>query len=341
MYETEVRRARDYLLSVQKPDGSFPSSEDGLNAHYKMPCALLEVGAVDAAGHLLDWIKANQLRPDGDFCGTVGKFCSTWHHNFYTYANSWIIIGAQRMLRFDISLPAIEFVAGLQDERTGGFHHAPPRHDESDHLNTLVTSWAGMAMLTCGRMDRAQAAGRFLVTMLERQPAPRSALLLTTRPGTIEPLESLPPDIVESGSGGRYERVDSQTPDQRYFHMGIQALLLGRLYMATGEEMYLATAGKLIDFFHTCAPDRMHHLTSCKVGVAAALLYQITGTPAYRQLALDIGAFLASIQLDDGSWVPAGLTPDDCPVRGKCSLTSELLIWLKHISVAVQEPCEA
>ena len=120
MYETEVRKARDYLLSVQNRDGSFPSSDEGLNAHYKTPCALLEVGEVDAAGRLLDWIKAYQLQPDGDFRGKAAKFCSTWHHNFYTYANSWIIIGAQRMLRFDISMPALAFIASLQDEPTGG-----------------------------------------------------------------------------------------------------------------------------------------------------------------------------------------------------------------------------
>ena len=45
-----------------------------------------------------------------------------------------IAIGAQRMLRFDVSVPAIAFIKQLQDEKTGGIHHAPPAGDGNDYL---------------------------------------------------------------------------------------------------------------------------------------------------------------------------------------------------------------
>ena len=44
MYETELRKAMKWWLSLQKEDGSFELSEGAIDGHYKAPVAMLEMG---------------------------------------------------------------------------------------------------------------------------------------------------------------------------------------------------------------------------------------------------------------------------------------------------------
>ena len=335
VWESEIHKAVHFLLSAQKQDGSLPTSADCLDGHYKTPCALLEVGQLRAATRLLDYVKQNQLQPDGDFRASDRKFDSDWHYDSYIYANCWLAIGAHRMLRLDLSFPAIRYVASLQDRQTGGFHHAPPKNDGTDHLNAMVTSWAGVALLTCGMLPEAIAAADFLINLFANQPEPDRYLYQLAQPGTGKVLTDTPPGSIAAEPKELYERVDRQTTGQRYFHPGIQAMFLARMYLATQEAKYLETARALIEFFCGCASDHLQHTSSGQAGAATAILFQITGEKTYRDLTIEIGNFLASIQLPDGSWTFSGMAPDDTPLSAKYDIAGEFIIWLKHYNAAV------
>jgi len=117
---TESRdRGIRFLLEQQRPDGAIGNPEaDGLGPYYKALWALAAAGQQEAGGRLATWIAKNVLTEDGDFAGALR---GEGHNYSYPYPNAWIICGAQKLGRFDISRRGMDFLMLLHHEEDGGF----------------------------------------------------------------------------------------------------------------------------------------------------------------------------------------------------------------------------
>jgi len=96
--------------------------------------------------------------------------------------------------------------------------------------------------------------------------------------------------------------VDATQPQQAYYCSGIVMLFLTRMYMATGEERWLAGAQKLFDFSLRCADDAYAYPPSGKGSVAAAILHTITGDSRAKAAACQFGDYLLQEQSPEGWW---------------------------------------
>ena len=83
---------------------------------------------------------------------------------------------------------------------------------------------------------------------------------------------------------------------------GIAAAFLCRLYMVDPQPSYAEVAREFMAFSTQCTPRQFDYAQVCKSGWGAALLYQITGAPEYRDWALHLGDWFADTQRADGSW---------------------------------------
>ena len=102
-YLKAARKGSEWLASKQQEDGSITQAE----VYYKAPYALSVTGRALEANKLISWIKTDVLQDNGDL-------------NKNTYKNSWIVQGAHRLARFDVSLQGMDYLLQTQAP-CGGF----------------------------------------------------------------------------------------------------------------------------------------------------------------------------------------------------------------------------
>ncbi len=102
-YLKAAQKGSEWLVSKQQEDGSITKAE----VYYKAPYALSVTGRALEANKLINWIKTDVLQDNGDL-------------NQNTYKNSWIVQGAHRLARFDVSLPGMGYILQTQAP-CGGF----------------------------------------------------------------------------------------------------------------------------------------------------------------------------------------------------------------------------
>lgn len=310
------RAARDrggiYLLSQMRPDGGFGSAERGLADFYKVPLALQTCGHGWAAGRLLNWVRRHGLLSNGDF----GRRPVAAHGYFYTYYNTWLIIGAHRQGQFDVSRRGADFLLRSWDPDGGGFFSSATERSPQTLQDVWVTCGAGLAALYAGRIEAAQGVGRWLARLRELQPDfPNRLFTVWSNAGGL--CTAFP-----AAERVRYEFVPAEPTNQYFFQPGIAAGFLAQLYKATGEAAWLALAE---DYLEQAALACDHHFTnyqSGKVGWAGAVLYTLTAKPAWRTQAARVGDWLVSAQGADGSWEAGENTKD---------FTAEMVVWLDEI----------
>ena len=91
-------------------------------------------------------------------------------------------------------------------------------------------------------------------------------------------------------------------PWQHHFNGGISAAFLAKLYMATGEAVWLDLARQYQDFSMTTDACQFESMQTCKSGWGAGLLYYITREERYRDWTVRMGDWFQGLQCDDGHW---------------------------------------
>jgi hypothetical protein len=305
------QRARDrgakWLVGQQRPDG-------GIDAYYKALSAFQVCGLSGAAGRLCDWIYAHEITANGDF----GRRPVEAKGERYAYVNAWIVAGAHRFGRFDLSQKGMDFLLTFRDQQSGGFYSSRTRRDADTEQDLMVVGFCGLAAIHTGRQETALGVGQWLKELLAAQPAfPERLYTVFSR---AQGLHTAP-----SGNELRYVVESAATRDQLFFQPGIAGAFLVLLFEATGEQRWLELARDYMRFAE-CASDYLFRLLRAgKVGWAASLLYRHTRDPRYHDMAMRIGDNLIMAQTRRGCWnALSAPTPS-------VDITAEMIVWLDAI----------
>ena len=237
------REARDkggrYLMTQIHDDGSFGDPEQGVTEYYKVPVALMVCGMSGAASRLLDWVRRNGFAPDGDFGPRPEDTLDSY---YYTYHNAWVIKGAHRLGQFDLAQRGMDFLMRFHDPESGGFYSSPTEREASTEQDLWVVSGSGWSAVYTGRLDVARGLGVWMKRMMDDQPNyPEEMWTVYSRASGLI-------TDVRDGDDFRYVLTRDESRDQSFFHPGIAAGFLSRLYMATGEKEWLDLARRYMLF---------------------------------------------------------------------------------------------
>jgi hypothetical protein len=320
------REARDrgaaWLMARLHSDGSFGDGEPDVREYYKVPCALLVSGESEAAGRLLNWVRRNGMTPDGDFGPRPPEASDEY---WYSYTNSWVVIGAHRLNQFDISQRGMDFIMRTWDPESGGFYSLRGPGGTAETLQDLwVVAGAARAALITGRIEAATGAGRWMRTMMEQQP---------NYPAQMYTVANRAQGVITSPAPGESIRYvlerDATEGDQYFFHPGIAGGFLANLYQSTGDSAWLALAKEYMVLAEGATDHLFRSQRGGKVGWAAAVLYTLTGEEKYRKIAMKVGDNLLDRQAAAGYWCRMGDT------EPSVDATAELTVWLDEIYQAV------
>lgn len=315
-------RGGRFLLRQTRADGSFGDPVLGVTEYYKAPAAFLVCGLSHAANRLLSWIRRNGILPDGDFGPRPAGEQNSY---YYTYHNAWVIKAAHRMGAFDLARRGMDFLLGFRDPAGGGFYSHPTARDDTTEQDLWVVSGIGWCAVYTGRLDVARGIGRWMWRLMEDQPDYPNALWTVYRRD-----RGLITEVLD-GDDFRYVLTRDESRDQSFYHPGIAAGFLCRLYMATGEKEWLDLAREYMRFCEHVGDYHFKLLRAGKVGWAGAMLYTLTGEAKYRDIAIRVGDNLIQAQLENGAWAwpEMGLTgPHN-------DITAEMVVWLDEIHQAI------
>ncbi len=310
-----------WLIRQQNEDGSFQPLAEGMAGFAKVPYALGLSGQSGRAVRLCTWIVDNSLDEDGDLGVTFGRQGPL--ARYYSYGPAWVIMGAQKLGQFALSVRAWEFLASLQHPDTGGFLRDGPEAGLDDEQDMLGTAAAGLAALYMGAQDSAIAAGEFLVRRWEQMPQVGDRMYLMVRRGED------PVRVFGDGLDEEYI-LQLDKPGQWYFVPGLVAGFLVKLAEATDERRYLQVAQEYVRFCDAGADDRYSSPRSGFFGWAASLLYVQTGNVNYQRITEAVLEALVARQNPDGSWLDPML-PSDLPSARTDATAEGLILTLEMI----------
>ena len=303
-YQEAGRRAVQFQLQHQKPDGCFIWDEKIRDAYHKQTYSWSLAGESGAAHKLLSWMKANTLQPDGqlrDYNGDV-------------YKHAWLLQGAHRLGRFDVSCRVMDFLASCQTA-SGGW----PLFTGDELCRMLPTAWAGVAAVYMGRMDVAEKAAGWCVSLLEQQEDETKFYYQMTQDGHLVTLDESPSAAF----------IAAAKPQQPYWEVGLPQMLMCRMYMATGDETYRDRATRFFEWHSQLAEDRFTHTGSGKTSLANAVYCQVTGDDCARDAVIQFCDRLLETQLPEGSWrVGSG----EASLLTRIDAAAEFNVWLQEDS---------
>jgi hypothetical protein len=279
-----------WIAAQQRRDGSFCDLPDGVGGYYKVPYTLALAGRQREALRLLAWVAEHHFTVDGDFRAPERKALEPAHEAWPVYANAWLVQGACRVGRWDLGRRGAEFILRYQTP-AGGFYALD---GETRFLEPVCTSWGGLAVLTTGHLQAACRAGDLLANLAQAQPDPERFYF------RMDPAGDLITDVPAGAALSHY--VDATCSKQIYYNPGIALIFLAHLYRATGQERYLSAGREIFAFTERCADDVHRFPPSGKLGLGAALMYEITGSPEVRRAAVRVAEYLVETQTAEGFW---------------------------------------
>lgn len=319
-----------WLAEQQNADGSWQDLADPkVDAFYKGGWPLILTGQTAAAHRLLTYTQDQFMTADGDFLPRHHP----WHTNVhYLYPNAYFIVGGMMAGRYEVAMPAIEFMLTQQDPEHGGFYTRRTESGARGMCDTMSTGAAGMALLAGGQVEAARRAADFFARMIELQPD-AGARYYTT----VEADGSLGTEMRDEEEAW-WRIVDTQIENQCWYAVGLPFAFLVRLAEATGEAQHRELAQWYFAFQERCV-DPWDGGSSGKAGWGCAMLYRITGEKKCKEVALHVAGNIAEQQDDNGSWVTMGGGYSEGDERTLANaafdVTSEFTLWLAVIAANV------
>ena len=317
-YEQAADRGVRWLTAWLGDDGSYGPQADDLACYYKSPYLFGSSGRARQASEVLEFVRRRFMGSDYDFAtASHHKSDNAAFNEYWVYPNGWLVMGAQRLGRFDIAYPAFEYLRSAHEPDRGGFLTGGPCGD--GETDALTTAHLGLVCLYLGDLPRAEGAGRWLARLMTLQPDSRAGLFLRCdRAGDL--IRDIPQNKAV------FYLVSAREPDQAYFMIGYPIAFLAKLYKVTAEEVYLNAARDYFEFAFSCKSDLRSSPTSHKVAWGAAVLARITHDHRCAELAVTIADHLLAVQDRSGAWLV------DQPAHTTFDQTAEISIWLQEIS---------
>ncbi len=328
-------KAVEFLKGRQTSEG-WMKEEDGepsknLTCYYKAIWAFESAGELARANAVADILSETFMRKSGDFGSEEQRKGEEWFEwRYRAYPNIWVIIGAHKIGRFDLSVPGAGFLLSYQDPKSGGFCNEAPYPKGGGLEDSLTTSACGLAVLTAGRVEEASRAGDFLVRLVDDQPEVKErfyAAYDARKRGLVRQFEE--PEAV-------FRVVETDIKEQFYFMVGLPIAFLAKLYLATRDRRYLAAAKEYYAFTRRCTDYAYHYPASGKSGFAAAILSRISGSREVADSARDQLTFYSETQARTGSWprFPGLKLYGDgatSSIAGQLDITAEFVAWINEM----------
>lgn len=299
-YLAARRRGTEYLLSKQTADGCLGDPERGFD-YYRGPWTLGLVGETQAAHAVCGFIRRNLLTPDGRIDGPLRKIRTDW-----SYRDATLIIGAQQLGEYDLSIGLFPELLRWQDPVSGAFaNDREPDGSLSDTMDIPYACGAGFAALAVGRVDVALRVAGFLrrIWDVQRDLDPATGL-----PRTFHCFWSRarqrPYVPGDPGYGAHMTVENAADRMQRWTIGGISAGFLCRLMLATGDGQWLDLARRYQAFSMAATDAQFTYPSACKTSWGSSLLYQVTGEAPYREWTMRLGDWYVALQDADGAWRP-------------------------------------
>ena len=329
-----IERSADWLVSRQGEGGSL-KLEGGVIArdpqcYYKVVWPLSLAGRLREADLTAGYVKSKFMLENGDFSGGEPRSEEEWFQwRYYTYLNVWIVIGAHRLGRFDISIPGIQYMLKYRDPQTGGFCNEKPYPKGRYIEDALTASYNGLACLYLGKLSEACGAGDFLVKLLRLQPEFEERFY-TAFDATDGLITDFPPEEAV------YRVVETGEREQYYYFLGYPIIFLSKLYLATNDDRYLEAAKEYFNFTKSCQDDVYASPPSGKLGWGCAALHGITGDEDVGEAVKSEVRYLLETQDEEGCWsrfpgFKLYLNGEPYPTSGRIDLTAEFCAWLSEI----------
>lgn len=320
-YDESAEKAVNWLRSHLKDDGSYAANSNDLAMYYKSPYLFYLSGQAEAANRILNYIKNNFMRENGDFT-TQGdsKSENGALSEYWGYINGWIAIASQKIGRFDIAYRASQYLQLFYNPDQGGFTTAQPYGMGENVVDVLTTAHLGLLNLYFGKLEKAKQAGNLLQKFISIQPDINQGFYLRLD-GNGKLVTQFPTDSAVLFF------VSAKQPYQAYFMIGYPIAFLGKLYQATGEAGYLDSAKTYLDFALSCHESIRSFHFSHKVAWGAAIIANLTKDAKYFDFSTSIADYLLSIQDAEGCFLK------EEQAHSSFDQTAEIAIWLKEISV--------
>ncbi len=319
-YRRSSERAVKALLHQLAADGSYGPQVHDLASYYKSPYLFALAGRPEAAYRILTYIKHTFLQANGDFVTSAGlKSENAAFVEYWAYINGWITLAAQKIGRFDVAYPAYHYLHAFYHPRHGGFTTHHPYRQTDNVVDVLSTAHLGLTSLYFGDLERATRAGQLLHRFVALQPTLQQGFYLRMNEAG-EVITTFPQ------AAQIFFLVSAGEPNQAYFMIGYPIAFLAKLYQATRDAHYLATATSYLAFALSCRGNLPTSSLSHKVAWGAAIMANLTNEVQYAHLAQSIADYLVRIQDPSGMWLP------DQPAHTSFDQTAEIAIWLREIS---------
>lgn len=338
-YQEAIQKGAAWLAKHQNDDGSISPLELGIGSYYKMPMAFNAAGKSKRAGQLLSWVRAKIIDETGDFSGPYSRGI---YDGVYPYPNAWLTVAAHINGFFDISIPAVNFLIGIQSP-AGGFYNNKQTITEAlvekkaksayqtlnnaeTTLDIMCTAMSGLACLYTGKMDAAFKTASLLEKMYLTQPNLDGGFYFHYKPE-----QGLYCDFKPQEALAYY--IDFQAPKQFYFELGIAAVFLIRFAQFSGQQKYSKLAEDYLLLIEKAADDKYTTPQSGKIGWAASYLYNITGQEKYQKMVLAVADYLVAAQDQSGCWYNVS-EKEDLQVT-TMDVTAEFVVLLNEMLLAL------
>jgi hypothetical protein len=330
--EAARSRGADWIVSRIGDDGEPPGA-GRVNHYYRLPWALAVAGRVDVAARVVSWVERHALTPEGDL--RAGPPRQNWNgvgwtHDAASYPLAILATGMWHLERYDTAGAIMTTLRAFQDDETGGGYVERPECRDTGRHDLLCTAQLGLAALTTGRLDMADAAFAWLERLWAEQPALPDRLYLST---TKDGLATDPPAGQEFAY---YMEIDK--PRQAFFNPGIGAAFAARYLLATGNAAAREIGRGLLDFSER-ASDTQYDFTDTvhvgKFGWGAGAMLDVEPADSYFADVLRMGQWYLDSQLEDGRWNPTAFLvpePDDADALWK---TAEHIVLMTVVEMAL------
>ena len=323
-YQSTISRALGWL----KRNHEEAMKAEDFSAHYKAPFLYAVLGEPVLAREYLDLIENKYLQDDGDFRTSASE--KGWPHlpcspaNRYIYPNGWTILAFQRLGAYNIARKGLDFIRKFQSPDLGGFYS---RYDPKtgvigkDYIDSSSTSSAGLALLGCGHIEEALAAGEFLLRFIDAQPDLDKYYYSTWQVGKGLMTDVFGDEDPISATGRKQFCVSTEENSKKelIWLPGVPLTFLCKLYEYTQDERFLRGSERLFGFFDKIDEGKWVNPTACKIMWGGAELYRMTGNEKVGQAVKKIMDYFSDAQHETGFWLNSTLykTPEEQPFPSK------------------------